>query len=301
MNERAGSRFGFVALLGAPNVGKSTLTNQLVGAKVTIVSPKVQTTRSRVLGIAIEGASQVVLVDTPGIFRPRRRLDRAMVAAAWAGAADADIVCLLVDSVRGLDGDTRAIVDSLAKGRREAVLLLNKIDLIKREKLLALGAALNAQGRFTDTFMISALNGDGVADLRAYLAERVPVGVWHYPEDQISDMPQRLLAAEVTREHLFRLTHQEVPYAVAVETEQWENFRDGSVKVSQVVFVQRESQRPILLGKGGTLIKRVGAAARAELSEMLGCKVHLFLYVKVREKWSEERSHYRDWNLDYNA
>ena len=296
-----GSRFGFVAVLGAPNVGKSTLINRLVGSKVTIVSPKVQTTRSRILGIALHKASQIVLVDTPGIFQPKRRLDRAMVAAAWQGASDADVVCLLVDSERGLDGNAQRIVEGLRQDGREAVLVLNKIDRVKRESLLALSAKLNDTELFSDTFMLSALNGDGVGDFLDFLARRVPPGVWHYPEDQISDLPQRLLAAEVTRERLFHLTHQEVPYAVAVDTDAWETFRDGSVKITQTIYVQRDSQKPIVLGKGGSLIKRVGAAARGELSEMLGCPVHLFLHVKVREKWSEDRSHFRAWGLDYNA
>ncbi|MDH3703364.1 MAG: GTPase Era [Alphaproteobacteria bacterium] len=295
------SRFGFVAVLGAPNVGKSTLINRLVGSKVTIVSPKVQTTRSRILGIALHGGSQIVLVDTPGIFQPKRRLDRAMVAAAWQGASDADIVCLLVDSERGVDADAQRIVEGLKKDGRQAVLVLNKIDRVKRENLLALSARLNEIGIFSDTFMLSALNGDGVGDFLDFIAGRVPPGVWHYPEDQISDLPQRLLAAEVTREQLFHLTHQEVPYAVAVDTDSWETFRDGSVKIMQTIYVQRDSQKPIILGKGGSLIKRVGAAARGELTEMLGCAVHLFLHVKVREKWSEDRSHFRAWGLDYNA
>lgn len=295
------TRFGFVAVLGAPNVGKSTLINRLVGSKVTIVSPKVQTTRSRILGIALHGGSQIVLVDTPGIFQPKRRLDRAMVAAAWQGASDADVVCLLVDSERGVDGDAQRIVEGLKKDGRQAVLVLNKIDRVKRENLLALSARLNDTGIFSDTFMLSALKGDGVDDFLDFMAGRVPPGVWHYPEDQISDLPQRLLAAEVTREQLFHLTHQEVPYAVAVDTDSWETFRDGSVKIMQTIYVQRDSQKPIILGKGGSLIKRVGAAARGELTEMLGCAVHLFLHVKVREKWSEDRSHFRAWGLDYNA
>jgi GTP-binding protein Era len=297
----AATRFGFVAVLGAPNVGKSTLINRLVGAKVTIVSPKVQTTRSRVLGIVIKDGSQIVFVDTPGIFAPRRRLDRAMVAAAWKGAADADVVSLMVDCVHGIDKDTRRILDGLRETGRKAVLVLNKIDRVKRESLLGLSARLNETGLFAETFMISALKGDGVDDLLDYFAAQVPPGVWHYPEDQITDLPMRLLAAEVTREKLFLLTHQEVPYSVAVETEAWEPFRDGSVKVDQTVYVQRDSQKPIVLGKGGRLIKRVGEAAREELQEMLGQKVHLFLHVKVREKWGEDRAHYRLWGLDYNA
>ena len=295
------TRFGFVAILGAPNVGKSTLVNRLVGAKIAIVSPKVQTTRSRVLGIMVQGASQVVFVDTPGIFAPKKRLDRAMVASAWQGAADADIVCLLVDCTRGFDADTRRIVADLAKLDREVILVLNKIDRVKRESLLALSAALNSEGKFRETFMISALNGDGVNDLLDYFVKTVPPGVWHFPEDQISDVPQRMLAAEVTREKLFLETHQELPYALTVVTDAWEPFRDGSVKITQSIYVERESQRAIVLGKGGQMIKRIGAAARADLAATLGCTVHLFLHVKVREKWSEQREYYAMWGLDYDA
>lgn len=295
------TRFGFVAVLGAPNVGKSTLVNRLVGAKITIVSPKVQTTRSRVLGIALKDTSQIVFVDTPGIFAPRKRLDRAMVAAAWQGAADADILCLLVDCGRGLDEATRHILSDMKKNGREAVLVLNKIDLVKRESLLELTAALNDTGLFSRTFMVSALNGDGVDDLLAYFAGAVPPGVWHFPEDQISDLPQRLLAAEVTREKLYLMTHQELPYALTVVTDAWEPFRDGSVKITQSIYVERESQRAIVLGKGGRMIKRIGGAAREDLSDMLDCKVHLFLHVKVREKWSERREHYAMWGLDFDA
>lgn len=300
------SRFGFVAILGAPNVGKSTLVNRLVGAKITIVSPKVQTTRSRVLGIALKGASQIVFVDTPGIFAPRKRLDRAMVAAAWQGATDADLLCLLVDCARGIDRDTRHILDGLKEtaGRadgRKPILVLNKIDQVKRESLLALSAALNDEADFAETFMISALNGDGVDDLLSYFADAVPPGVWHFPEDQISDLPQRLLAAEVTREKLYLMTHQELPYALTVVTDAWEPFRDGSVKITQSIYVERDSQRAIVLGKGGRMIKRIGAAAREDLSDMLDYKVHLFLHVKVREKWSERREHYAMWGLDFDA
>lgn len=295
------TRFGFVAVLGAPNVGKSTLINRLVGAKVTIVSPKVQTTRIRVLGIVVRGASQIVFVDTPGIFAPRRRLDRAMVAAAWKGAADADLICILVDAARGIDTNTRRIMDGLRESGRKAVLVLNKIDSIKREKLLGLSAELNATRLFSETFMVSALKGDGVEDLFDFLAGQVPAGRWHFPEEQLSDLPQRLLAAEVTREKLYLLTHQEVPYAVAVETEAWEEARDGGVRIEQTIYVQRDSQRPIILGKGGRLIKRIGSEARHELEDMLDRKVHLFLHVKVREKWADERDHYRNWGLDYNA
>src|SRR3546814_308638 len=244
-----GSRFAFIAVLGAPNAGKSTLINHMVGAKVSIVSPKVQTTRARVLGIMVSGDSQLVFVDTPGIFAPRRRLDRAMVAAAWQGAADADLILLLVDAKRGVDDNTLRIVEGLKETQRKAILVLNKIDLIRRDRLLALSSELNGAQIFTDTFMISALTGDGVGDLASHLAALAPEGPWMFPEDQLSDMPERLMAAEVTREKLFLQTHQEVPYAVTVETEAWEAFRDGSVKISQIVYVQRESHKAIVLGK----------------------------------------------------
>jgi len=297
----ASRRCGFVALIGAPNTGKSTLLNRLVGAKVSIVTPKVQTTRTRVLGIALRGAAQVIFIDTPGIFQPRRRLDRAMVAAAWSGAADADLVVLLVDAEKGVTGDTGRIVEGLGKSGRKAILALNKIDLVRRESLLALSAELNETGIFTDTFMISAATGDGVDDLMDALVARLPEGPWLYPEDQLSDMPERLLAAEITREKLFLQLRQELPYALTVETEEWEDRADGSVRVGQVIYVQRDSQKAIVLGRGGQRIKSVGAAAREELEEMLGCKVHLFLFVKVREKWGEDPERYRDWGLDFEA
>ncbi len=294
-------RCGFVALIGAPNAGKSTLLNRLVGAKVSIVTPKVQTTRTRVLGIAIRATAQIIFVDTPGIFRPRRRLDRAMVAAAWSGAADADIVVLLVDATRPVSDDTRSIIEGLAGDGRQAVLALNKVDAVKRESLLGLSAELNATGQFTDTFMISATTGDGVEDLMNLVVARLPEGPWLFPEEQISDMPERLLAAEITREKLFLQLHKELPYALTVETEEWENLRDGSARIRQVIYVQRDSQKAIVLGSGGSRIKSVGVAAREELELMLGRRVHLVLYVKVREKWGEDPERYRDWGLDYNA
>jgi len=295
------TRCGFVAVLGAPNVGKSTLINQIVGAKVSIVSPKVQTTRTRVLGIHIEGASQIVFIDTPGIFQPRRRLDRAMVAAAWGGADDADAVLLLVDATKGMDANTTHIVDRLKAGGRQAILVLNKVDLAKKPALLRLAADLNAAGIFPDTFMVSALTGDGVPDLVAHLAGRMREGPWHFPEDQISDMPQRLLAAEITREQLYRQLHQELPYAATVETEAWTEQRDGSVRIDQVIFVERTSQRAIVLGKGGARIRSLGAAARAELEAIFEHRVHLFLFVKVRESWGDDPERYRDWGLDFDA
>ena len=299
--DNTATRCGFVAVLGAPNAGKSTLVNRLVGAKVSIVTHKVQTTRIRVLGIVIEGPSQLVFIDTPGIFQPRRRLDRAMIDAAWRGAADADRVVLVIDARRGLDADTTRIVEGLKASHRKAILALNKIDLIKRESLLTLAARLNESGVFDETFMVSALTGDGVDDLRARLAEQAPAGPWMFPEDQLSDLPQRLMAAEVTREHLFLLTHQEVPYATTVETDSWEEFKDGSVKIMQTIFVQRDSQKAIMLGSKGSRLKEIGAASRAELGELLGRKVHLFIHVKVREKWMDDPSRYSAWGLDYNA
>jgi GTP-binding protein Era len=297
-----GPRCGFIAILGAPNVGKSTLLNILVGAKISIVSPKVQTTRMRVFGVAIRGAAQLVFIDTPGIFAPRRRLDRAMVRAAWRGAEDADAVLLLVDaSHRNIDADTRRIIDGLKGAGRQAILVLNKIDLMKHEKLLAQAQKYDAEGIFTDVFMISATTGDGVEDLATALAARAPEGPWHFPEDQLSDLPQRLLAAEITREHLFRQLHQEVPYALTVEPETWEDFQDGSVRIGQVIYVERDSQKPIILGKGGQRIKSVREVAQAEIQQLLDRKVHLFLHVTVREKWADDRAHYADLGLDYDA
>lgn len=295
-------RCGFVALVGAPNSGKSTLLNAFIGAKVSIVSPKVQTTRARVLGITIVDDSQLIFVDTPGIFRPRRRLDRAMVAAAWQGAHDADMVVLLVDAAqREIDEDTRAIVAQLKAEGRPAILALNKIDLIRRDLLLALAEELNREGTFTDIFMISALTGDGVDHLRQFLTTRVPEGPWLYPEDQLSDMPMRLIAAEITREKIFRQLHQELPYATAVETESWEEFDDGSAKVSQIIYVERDSQKAIVLGKGGARVKAIGAAARRDMETLLERRVHLFLFVKVREHWGDDPERYSAWGLDFNA
>ena len=302
MTETETSRCGFVAVLGAPNAGKSTLVNRAVGQKVSIVSPKVQTTRSRVLGIVNKGAAQIVLVDTPGIFAPKRRLDRAMVAAAWAGAADADAAVLLVDASRkNRDEDTDRIIAGLKQQNRKAMLALNKIDLVKREKLLSLAAEFNAEGIFTDIFMISAETGDGVDDLLAALAARMPEGPHHYPDDQVTDAPMRSLAAEITREHLFRQLHQELPYALTVETESWEEFDDGSAKVNQTIFVARENQKAIVVGKGGARIKAVREAAQRELEAAMERKVHLFLFVKVRENWAEDPERYRAIGLDWES
>jgi len=294
---------GFVAIVGAPNAGKSTLVNQLVGTKVSIVSPKVQTTRARVLGIAIEEekGAQVIFIDTPGIFQPKRRLDRAMVHAAWSGASDADLVALVVDAERGIYDDVRRIIDTMKDQSKRAVLVLNKIDLVKRDSLLALTAELNEFGIFDKVFMISAEKGDGTADLLAFFCSQIPEGPWHFPEDQVSDMPMRLLAAEITREQIFRQLHQELPYAAAVETDQWEERDDGSVRIDQTVYVQRDSQKAIVLGKAGRQIKAIGALARNELTEILERPVHLFLHVKVRENWLNERQHYRDMGLEYDV
>jgi len=301
MTANPGQRAGFVAIVGAPNVGKSTLLNRLVGAKVSIVSPKVQTTRTRVLGICIEGPAQIIFIDTPGIFQPRRRLDRAMVAAAWIGTADADEVILLVDASRGLDRNTAAIVKKLKRAERTVILAINKVDLVNKPDLLALAAELNEAGAFTDTFMISAETGDGVADLMALLAGRVAAGRWLFPEDQISDMPGRLTAAEITREQLYLQLHKELPYAAAVETESWKDQDDGSLRIEQVVYVERGSQKAIVLGKKGSRVKSIGEAARKELEEIFGRRVHLFLFVKVRGNWGDDPERYRDLGLDFDA
>lgn len=296
-----GTRCGFAAVIGAPNAGKSTLVNLLVGAKVTIVTHKVQTTRTRVLGIALRDQTQIAFVDTPGIFAPKRRLDRAMVSAAWQGSQDADTTLLLVDAQAGVTKDVENILKGLTDQGRKAVLALNKIDLVKREILLALADRLNATGLFTDIFMISATSADGTGDLLAHLADAMPSGPWLFPEDQLSDMPQMLLAAEVTREKLFLNVHQELPYALTVETENFEVRDDGSVRIEQIVYVERESQRSIVLGKGGQKVKAIGTAARADLSEMFDTKVHLFVYVKVRDRWQDDPERYRVWNLDFQA
>jgi GTP-binding protein Era len=297
------TRAGFVALIGEPNAGKSTLTNRLVGAKVSIVTHKVQTTRARIRGIAIEGAAQIVLVDTPGLFRPRRKLDRAMVAAAWGGALDADVVVLLVEAHRGLTDGVRAIIERLAsdlpRGRAVA-LAINKIDKVKAEVLLALSAELNAVFPFARTFMISAGRGYGVDDLKRWLAEVLPESPWLYPEDQIADAPMRLLAAETTREKLTLRLHQELPYELTVETENWEERKDGSVRIDQLIYVAREGHRGIVLGAGGETIKAVGQAARTEIADFLGRPVHLFLQVKVREGWLDEAERFRAMGLDPN-
>jgi GTP-binding protein Era len=297
----SGTRCGYVALIGAPNAGKSTLLNQLVGQKLAIVTPKVQTTRSRLLGIATDGQTQLVFVDTPGIFAPRRRLDRAMVAAAWAGASDADVAVLLVDAARGLDDDTTRIAGRLKDAHPPAILALNKIDLVRREALLALTERLAKLADFSRVFMISGLTGDGVDDLRDHLARTVPEGPFLFPPDQLSDAPERWLAAEVTREQVFLQLHDELPYSATVETESWEDRPDGSVRVEQVIYVRRPGQRAIVLGEGGKRIKTIGARARAELAAMLDRKVHLFLFVKVREGWLDDPERYRAMGIEFNA
>ncbi|MDE9451391.1 GTPase Era [Aliiroseovarius sp. Z3] len=294
-------RAGFVALIGEPNAGKSTLTNQMVGAKVSIVTHKVQTTRARIRGVAIEGDTQIVFVDTPGLFQPRRRLDRAMVAAAWGGAADADITVLLVEAHRGVTEGVQRILDGLeeiGKGRTVA-LAINKIDKVKAEVLLALAKDLNDRYDFAETFMISAEKGHGVQALREWLAEQLPEGPWLYPEDQIADLPMRMIAAEMTREKLTLRLHQELPYQLTVETESWEERKDGSARVDQVIYVARDGHKGIILGKKGETIKAVSQSARAELEEFMGRKIHLFLQVKVRPNWLDEKERYSEMGLDF--
>jgi GTPase len=292
------TRCGFIAVIGAPNAGKSTLVNALVGAKVAIVSRKVQTTRTVLRGIAVEGESQLVFIDTPGIFAPRRRLDRAMVEAAWSGAGDADQVLLVVDAAKSIDEDVERILGKLEGRSLRMVLALNKVDRVKKAELLALAADLNGRLPFAATFMISALKGDGVADLKSYLANGVPPGPWHYPEDEISDAPLRVLAAEITREKIYDRLHDELPYEAAVETTGWKEQKNG-IRVEQTIFVQRDSQKRIVLGKGGSMIKQLSMLARAELARMLERPVHLFLFVKVRENWGDDPERYRDLGLNF--
>jgi GTP-binding protein Era len=295
----APTRCGFVALIGAPNVGKSTLVNALVGSKVTIVSPKVQTTRTLVRGIAMEGRSQLVFIDTPGIFAPRRRLDRAMVTSAWSGAHDADIVALLIDAKSGIDEEADAILGRLGDVASRKLLILNKVDLVQKPKLLALAQEANGRAPFAATFMVSALTGDGIGEVKAWLAAQAPEGPWHYPEDQISDAPLRSLASEITREKLFNRLHQELPYRSTVETDSWKELRDGSVRIEQTIFVERESQRKIVLGKSGQSIKAIGAEARSEIAKIIDQPVHLFLFVKVREDWGDDPERFREMGLEF--
>jgi len=298
------TRCGFVAVIGAPNAGKSTLINALVGSKVSIVSPKVQTTRTLVRGITVHQNSQVIFVDTPGIFTPKERLERAMVAAAWEGQGEADIVVLIIDAGRRrVSDELRSLIEKLsaARGKQRCVLVLNKIDTVKKEDLFKLTIALNELMSFDATFMISALKEDGTADLLGWLAAAMPEGPFHYPEDQVSDMPMRLLAAEITREKLFHRLHQELPYGLTVETESWEQFDNGDIKIGQVVYIAREAHKKIIIGKGGAQLGKVGSEARVELEEILETRVHLNLFVKVRERWLDDPERYQIWGLDSSA
>jgi GTP-binding protein Era len=293
------TRCGFIALIGAPNAGKSTLLNALVGSKVSIVSRKVQTTRALIRGIAIEGQAQLVFVDTPGIFSPRRRLDRAMVTTAWTGAHEADLVCVLIDARNGIEDEAENILRRLEDIRTPRILVLNKIDVVPKEKLLTLAQAANAAAKFEATFMVSALTGDGVRDLKMWLSQQVPQGPWLYPADQISEAPMRQLAAEITREKLFERLHQELPYHSTVETDVWKELRRGDIRIEQTIYVQRESQRKIVLGKGGQTIKAIGEAARKDIAEIADAKIHLFLFVKVRENWGDDPERYRAMGLEF--
>jgi GTPase len=295
----AATRCGFVALIGAPNVGKSTLLNALVGSKVTIVSRKVQTTRTLIRGIAIEGDAQIIFVDTPGVFRPRRRLDRAMVATAWEGAHDADLVAVLIDARKGIDDEADIILARLDELAHPRIAVINKIDLVAKQDLLGLARDLDTRAKFSAIFMISALTGDGVADVKRGVAASMPEGPWLYPADQISDAPLRSLAAEITREKLFEQLHQELPYQSTVETDVWKDLKDGAVRIEQTVYVERESQRKIVLGKAGRTIKAIGEAARKEIADIVESPVHLFLFVKVREGWGDDPDHYREMGLTF--
>lgn len=293
---------GYVSVIGAPNAGKSTLVNHLVGSKVSIVSPKVQTTRTRVLGIVCKGETQVIFVDTPGIFTPKARLEKAMVAAAWAGAKDSEEILLIIDVGHGyINADTKAVIERLKLQQRKVSAVLNKIDLLKKEKLLALATEMNAEGIFSEIYMVSALTGDGCDRLLTDLEKKMPEGPWMFAEDQVSDMPLRLLSAEITREKIFLQLGDELPYSSTVETESWEEFENGSVKISQTVYVMRDTQKAIFLGKGGARIKSIGAASRKDLEEMLERRVHLSIFVKVRDKWTDDPERYRDWGLDFNS
>jgi len=293
------TRCGFVALIGAPNAGKSTLLNALVGSKVTIVSHKVQTTRALIRGITLEGKAQLIFVDTPGIFAPKRRLDRAMVTTAWSGAHEADLIGVLIDARKGIDEEAEALLARLADVKPTKILILNKIDLVPRDTLLLLTKIGNEKAKFDSTFMISALTGDGVADLKTWLADRMPPSPWLYPADQMSDAPLRQLAAEITREKLFERLHQELPYHSTVETEQWKELRGGDVRVEQTIYVERESQRKIVIGKGGQTLKVIGESSRREIAEIVEHKVHLFLFVKVREGWGDDPERYRAMGLEF--
>lgn len=295
------SRCGFVALLGAPNSGKSTLLNALIGAKISIVTSKVQTTRKRVLGVMNVGNAQVVFIDTPGIFQPKKRLDRAMVAAAWESAFDADLILMLIDAKSGIDRNARRIIDGLKRSEGQTICILNKIDTVERQRLLALTEELARERIFMEFFMISALRGDGVDDVKSGMSDHITEGPWHFPEDQLSDMSDRLFAAEITREKLYMNLHQELPYALTVETETWQTFENGDVRIDQIIFVERYSQKGIVLGRGGERIKRIRTLAQEELKEIFEREVHLFLFVKVRENWGDDPERYQDLGLDFGA
>lgn len=297
--EQNTQHFGFVAVLGAPNAGKSTLVNRLIGAKISIVSPKVQTTRSRIRGILVDGITQIILVDTPGIFKPSRRLDRAMVASAWTESEESDVRLLLIDAFKGIDKNTQAIIDNLEQNNQKTILVLNKIDLVQKDKLLPLIAALN-KPIFTETFMISAGTGENVEELKSFLISKMPAGIWMFPDDQLSDLPNRLFASEITREKLFMFLQQELPYSVAVETTSFKEQTNG-IRIEQTIYVERDGQKSIVLGKNGTMIKKIGEKSRMELTRLFETPVHLFLFVKVKQNWTEDRAQYTDWGLDFNA
>lgn len=301
MTKEIKTRAGFVSLIGAPNAGKSTITNNFVGSKVSIVSPKAQTTRTVIKGIGIYENTQIIFLDSPGIFKPKRRLDRAMVASAWEGIADADIVVFVVDAKKGFDEESKAIVEKLNQDKISAVLVLNKVDLIQKEKLLSLSAEINKAGHFKETFMIAALTGQNIDDFYKYLADNLPESPWYYPEEQMSDMPLKLLAAEIVREKLFLYLRQEIPYALTVEPEVWERREDDSVRAEMTIYVQKDNQKIIVLGKNGSMIKKIGQAARQELERELDCRIHLFLFVKVRENWIDDPERYTSWNLNFNS
>tara|TARA_R110002096_G_scaffold435770_1_gene662638 strand:+ start:107042 stop:107956 length:915 start_codon:yes stop_codon:yes gene_type:complete len=294
-----GGRCGFVALIGAPNAGKSTLLNALVGSKIAIVTHKVQTTRSRLVGVAVHGDAQMIFVDTPGIFEAKKRLERAMVAAAWEGANDADIIIFMVDATRKIEDRTRIIAEGLKDSSKTAILVLNKIDLVKRDTLLSKTQELNELGEFEETLMISATTGNGLKELQDKIAENLPKGPWLYPEDHLTDISERMLASEITREKFFLRFHEELPYAATIETERWRDLKDGSVRIEQVIYVERESQKAMVIGKGGKGLKTIGTQAREELEELLDRKVHLFIFVKVRKGWSDDKERYRNMGLDW--
>ena len=301
MNNDINTKCGFVAVIGAPNAGKSTIVNHFVGSKVSIVSPKVQTTRTQVKGIGIIDNSQIIFIDTPGIFKPKRRLDRAMVANAWGGAQDGDLVVLVIDVKRRICDEVNSIIEGIKKSERKAILVLNKTDLVKKEKLLSLSQELFSHGVFSDVFMVSAKTGDGLNDLYKFISDKMPSGPWLYDEDQISDMPLKMLAAEMTREKLFLNLQQELPYSLTVETDKWERRDDNSVRVEQTIYVERDSQKSIILGANGSMIKKIGTDSRKELEDLLEDKIHLFLFVKVRKNWQEDPQRYSEWGLDFNS